>query len=277
VIANNCLFNDKKLIFTFWEPKQKIPGFIKLCIETWKKFLPSFKIIILDFKKAKEYLGQDLFSSIICKNLSIMVQSDAIRVAILNKYGGIWLDADTIILNDYLIKDFQKYELGLICEPKRYFHYIAFIWASKNSDILSDWQNQIISKVNKCKRIMNNRENTRFWFNSFIQLQKFDYLGNSIIDPIIKNNTNKKIFHIDSNVTKVFPEFKYFKNNSMSNGLKYKSFYFKKGDPNFVINNTKGLIFLHHNWTPLKYKIMSRNEFLNQEILLSQLLANLLK
>ena len=109
----------KNKIFTFWEPKNNIPGIIRLCINTWKKFLPSYKIIILDFKKAENYLGKSLFEEIICKNLSLMVQSDAIRVAILNKYGGIWLDADTIILNDKIIKQFQNYELGMIWEKKK--------------------------------------------------------------------------------------------------------------------------------------------------------------
>ena len=56
-----------------------------------------------------------------------MVQSDAIRVAMLNKYGGIWIDADTIILNDEIIKYFQKYEMAMVWEEKLFIHYI-FLW-----------------------------------------------------------------------------------------------------------------------------------------------------
>ena len=48
--------------------------------------------------------------------MSRMVQSDAIRVAILNKFGGIWMDADTIILNDEIIKYFQNYNFAMIWE-----------------------------------------------------------------------------------------------------------------------------------------------------------------
>ena len=37
-------------IFTFWEPHNSLPGIIKLCIRTWKKFLPKdYIIIILDW------------------------------------------------------------------------------------------------------------------------------------------------------------------------------------------------------------------------------------
>ena len=122
--------NNKKIIFTFWEPKEKMPGFLKLCIKTWKKNLPDYKIIILDYKQAKYYIGENLFSKLICNNMSRMVQSDAIRVAILNKFGGIWMDADTIILNDEIIKYFQNYNFAMIWEEKLLLHYISFIYSS---------------------------------------------------------------------------------------------------------------------------------------------------
>lgn len=82
---NNIYFykNNNKTIFTFWEPKDNIPGFLRLCIKTWKKFLPDYNIIILDYKTSEKYIGEPLFSKIICKNMSLMVQSDAIRVAML--------------------------------------------------------------------------------------------------------------------------------------------------------------------------------------------------
>lgn len=31
------MINDKT-IWTFWESKDKMPGYVKLCIETWKVF-----------------------------------------------------------------------------------------------------------------------------------------------------------------------------------------------------------------------------------------------
>ena len=127
IINNSFIYesknNNNKNIYTFWEPKSVIPGFIKLCIRTWEKFLPEYKIIILDFETVSQYIGETLFAKIICTNLSVMVQTDAIRVAILNKYGGIWIDADTIILNDKIIKKFQNYELGMIWEEKINFHH----------------------------------------------------------------------------------------------------------------------------------------------------------
>ena len=66
------------------------------------------------------------------------------------------------------------------------------------------------------------------------------------------------------------------KNSSLDNSQKYVQFYFSKRETKYVLNSNDGLIFLHNSWTPLKYKKMSENEFLKQDILLSKLLSELL-
>ena len=40
--------------------------------------------------------------------MSLPIQADAIRVALLKKYGGIWMDADTIITSGEFLKNFGK-------------------------------------------------------------------------------------------------------------------------------------------------------------------------
>ena len=116
-------YAHKKIVFTFWEPREKIPGYLKLCMKTWKKYLLDYEIKILDYKTSEELLGKRLFSRIICKNMSLAVQADAIRVALLNKYGGLWIDTDTIILNGEFIQELEKYELTMIRDTKTGYHY----------------------------------------------------------------------------------------------------------------------------------------------------------
>ena len=109
-----CKHGKKKQIFSFWEPKEKLPGYISLCIKTWKKYLPDYEIKILDYKYAKELIGDNLFHSIISESMPLSIQADAIRVALLNKYGGIWIDADTIITSGEFLKGLEKYELVML-------------------------------------------------------------------------------------------------------------------------------------------------------------------
>jgi mannosyltransferase OCH1-like enzyme len=271
------LLIQKKNIFTFWEPRDKIPGYLKLCIRTWKKFLPSYEIIILDYQLSKKLLGLDLFSKIICKNMSFPLQADAIRVALLYKYGGIWLDTDTIILNSEFIKKFIDYELGMFGEVKKKIQYIAFIYSIKNSSLLTEWLNEIIIRVKTYKSILFNKNNTIIWEKSFKKVYSNFYLGYSIIDSLLKNITDKKYYRLDAKSMNIFPERTLFNN---SNNTKYenlyKEFYFEKRDPEFILKKNISLILLHNSWTPLKYKRMSEYEFLNQDILISKLLSKLL-
>ncbi len=56
--------------------------------------------------------------------MPLSMQADAIRVALLRKYGGLWMDIDTIILNGNFTKLFEKYELTMIGEEKYRNQYI---------------------------------------------------------------------------------------------------------------------------------------------------------
>ncbi len=55
-------------IYTFWEPRDRMPYYIQLCIETWKKFLPEAEITILDFSNVK---NQKLYSQAFKKGVNM--------------------------------------------------------------------------------------------------------------------------------------------------------------------------------------------------------------
>jgi len=54
-------------------------------------------------------------------------------------------------------------------------------------------------------------------------------------------------------------------------------FYFSPGNPKKIIDNNHGIILLHNSWTPNKYKKMSEEEFLKQDILLAHLLRKIFR
>ena len=78
-------------IFTFWEPKDKIPFYLKLCIETWKRNLPDFEIVVLDYSNIFNYIDKNTFNKILYnkKYFSLPQVADCFRIALLYKYGGI--------------------------------------------------------------------------------------------------------------------------------------------------------------------------------------------
>ena len=199
--------------------------------------------------------------------MQLKVQADAIRVALLKKYGGIWMDADTIITNGEFLKNLERYELVMI--GKNNMQHIGFIFASKNSKIINEWLNQIIYRVDKYRQInskFKNRTKRVIW----------DYLGNGIVNSLINKNITNKFFRLNKDKINAFPEITFFRNTSLSPLKKYRLFYFQKREPQTALNNLKGIILLHNSWTPLKYKKMSEIQFLKEDILLSRLLSRIL-
>lgn len=75
------MINDK-IIWTFWEPRDKIPEYIKLCMETWK-FFPSYRVILLDYSNLNDFLLEDTYDKSLYENFSLLKQADAIRAAII--------------------------------------------------------------------------------------------------------------------------------------------------------------------------------------------------
>lgn len=90
-----------RIIWTYWENvngTKEYPSHIKLCLETFYKHLSNYKIIILDNNTIKQYLPNvrtDL------NNLMIAQKVDYYRIALLEQYGGIWIDADSIIMRNF--------------------------------------------------------------------------------------------------------------------------------------------------------------------------------
>jgi hypothetical protein len=48
-------------IFTFWEPRGSMPGYLRLCMRTWGKFLPEHEIVLLDYSNLEQWIGKDCY------------------------------------------------------------------------------------------------------------------------------------------------------------------------------------------------------------------------
>lgn len=88
-------------IWTFWDKEAIRPPYIDLCFETMKKYCPN--LVILDDESVLEHLP-DLdprLEQITYDQTGTFIPSqraDFIKVKLLNRYGGLFLDADTIVV-----------------------------------------------------------------------------------------------------------------------------------------------------------------------------------
>lgn len=241
-------------IFAFWEPRESIPAYLRLCLNTWKKFIPCAEIHIIDFENILDYIdvrkyGEQLFSGY----FTLPQIADAIRAMLLEKYGGLWMDIDTIILKN----DFNKYtnlekDISFFGYPQEKDPHICWINAKPHTDILKYWIDMNTEKINE--------------FNQFkIDENFWSYLGNSVVNPYIQIYP-EQVEIIDVIREKCMPE------NNL--GLNYVDFYFNKNYHLKDMDST--MLLLHNSWTPIEYKKMSEFEVLKLDCTMSNILREIL-
>ena len=282
---------DNKRIFTFWEPRKNLHGYLYLCMKTWKKFLPDYEIILLDYSNLEQWLGKDFFDAHLYKNFDLMRQADAIRCAVLKKHGGVWFDTDTIVTSEKI-----REILEIDSEFVLINHHIGFIVAKENASILNAWEKGIFKNIKLHKKFFGLKKYfyLKAQFSSIFSRQssvvrknkiksfysrfkQWDFLGNSLLRKALSVE-DEKIFHsVDGANMNALPEVNWASDNvvDVSAAENYRNFYFRNDYSEYVLTTTKGLICLHNSWTPKKFKKMSEEEFLAQDTTLANIFKKL--
>lgn len=190
---NTEKFSENKYnIWTYWEilPGKVKPEYIDLCLETLIKHNDKyFNIIQLNEKNIYNYLP-NLRNDL--NKLKIAQKTDYIRVALLAKYGGIWIDADTIVMQNLLpikSKLDQGYDyVGFGCSYNKCFNGYPkpsnWLMASQPNSIL---MNNLLNNLNK--KLDNKKDGYDYFDLGKIPLW-------DEIDKLIK--TNYKYYHFDA-------------------------------------------------------------------------------
>ena len=247
-------------IFTFWEPRKSIPAYIQLCMQTWKKFLPHAEIHVLDYSNMADYVdakavyGERLFSG----SFTLSMIADAVRALVLERHGGIWMDADTILTGREIGEYFcQKKEVSFFGYPAQSSVHLAWISAEKHAKLLQHWVSQCAKKINSLTQA--DMEAPNFW----------SYLGNSITNPYIQSHPNE-IEIKDAIKAGCTPELKI---SSPSPLQAYIDFYFKKSLHLQDINSP--VLLLHNSWTPPEYRTLPLNQLSHYDCTMSNILMEL--
>jgi hypothetical protein len=135
---------QKKIIFSFWEPKGSMTPYLELCVKTWERNLPGYEIIFLNYSNLGLHLPEGTYDMNVLRKLTLMMQKDAIMVAVLKVHGGIFMDADTLVTRDIaslvnMLKDTEVVMFNTHC---------AFVAARPGSHFLTLWYKVIQKKMN---------------------------------------------------------------------------------------------------------------------------------
>ena len=101
-ISKEPVEEDEQIIFQYWhQGKENAPDLIKECFESVQKYQGDKKIIVISFDTVKDYVDipQKFYDLVNSKKIPIAIFSDIVRLYLLDKFGGLWIDS-TILLTD---------------------------------------------------------------------------------------------------------------------------------------------------------------------------------
>lgn len=259
-------------IFTFWEPQSTIPPYLKLCFESWQKYLPEYEIVLLNYSNLFNWIENDTFDEVLYKDFSLAKQADAIRAAVLCNHGGLWLDLDTIITSSQVHELFNHDSQFMLIDS-----HIAVIKAAPQAEILQEWVKGIKINIAEYKRFFEEYNKKNFIQKIFNKkqrkfYQRWDCIGNSILNPLLEN-PEFGAYSIDKYENWILPEFNWARDNNDKRRLKkvFQEFYLKRDFSKEVLENNNGLICLHNSWMPESYRRMSEQQFLSKNNTLSNI------
>ena len=186
-----------KIIWIFWfQGWSSAPTLIKNCKESWVINNPEWEVKILDSNSLKEY--SDLsFDSNKFEFLSTAHKSDLIRLELLEKYGGVWVDASLFCLIPLDSWIFNNLNSGLF-----------FFECGSRSAIITNWF--IASRRNHKTLKLLKKELIRFWLNNnFGRITNKKKLLIKVFTPILNFNKFTTRFWFNPLVTKILRIYPY--------------------------------------------------------------------
>ena len=192
-------FSSKNHIWMYWEDKPGVnkPNYLKLCYQTIiKNKGTSQQLHLLDQNSIYQYLP-DLRTDLDQK-CNIPQKADYIRLALLQRYGGIWLDSDIIIFRplDKLFLLLNEYDfIGFGCHFKD-CHLRLSGYPRPANWVLGSPKNGKL--VTYCLQQANNILSQQ----PKLLTQKYHCLGRELlwtgIDFLRKNDQDWKYYHFNS-------------------------------------------------------------------------------
>lgn len=177
-LATIFLFNDNdlhipKVIWTYWEGD--IPLSVHLCMDSWRKYNPEYKVIMLNDHNLRRYVDFD-FSTLKHAKESPARFSDFVRLIMLAHHGGIWMDASIICRApiDPLLS--SQYEMVGF--------YLDGFTTIQSSKVIESW-------FIACPR---HSPFVKAWATEFLRTNEFDRIDD-YLDDVKRSTDFQKIFN----------------------------------------------------------------------------------
>ena len=273
---------SERRIFCFWEPRDCVPAYLRLCMRTWEGHIPDYKIVLLDYSNLRDWIEEGDLDVETLKAMSLAQQADAIRAAVLFRHGGIWMDLDTIITSPncrVLLPEAGKFTLinkhVAFISVDGAGHPIAEGWLRNVQRRLAvvRWYCGRTSRFSRFVRLAR----SHFLHTRPVLLDRWDAMGNGPLEPALKRYATQ-FRSLDRTELKALPEV-FISTNGTTNMRAYEEFYFTNKHVELLLSAARegsGIVCLHNSWTPKRFRQMDEKTFLASGVALAELLKQVL-
>lgn len=231
-------------LFTFWEPRDAIHPYLRMCMKSWER-ISDVDVILLDYSNMGRYFNDNLGPKL--KDFPLAQQADVIRYLVLSSNPGIWIDVDTIIYKDpvEITSQLGTAQLLLIGNPGK-SAFMAFAGTTQKhvpfiEEILED-----------CRRLVVDAPRP--------EPIKWDYLGEPFYRRIADTAYEPhEVRILDWRDHGVFPEAIHGNGYGVEH---YRDFWFGTGRrfDRSMVDQSSGLVMLHNSWTPHGFRSLTQED-----------------
>lgn len=223
--------------------------------------MPESEITVLDFSNVQEYIDINIFGkNFLSGRFSFMLIADAVRIALLEKIGGIWLDADTIILNKSAKKYFLRehnYQVSFWGYPESKNCYTCYMNSVAHSECMQLWLDYVK------KQIQNTTPQTEI---------KWDYVLGYHMNEYSRNHPEEvKIIDCRQNAPEFLNTMPKDVNQRIAVFLNY--FFIQQ---KHIEDIPTDMIILQNSWVSAIFKSFSKEDFLRCNCTMSNVLMGAL-
>ena len=187
-------------VWTYWSNvyDDRMPPYLRLCLDTIKTQCHGADVVLVTPENMHDFLDDsDIKVDLSCiemrdpANPAVSLRTDYIRVALLRKYGGLWVDIDCVMLRnpvELLKRDLRVHDfVAMRKESSKTKHIsVSFMASRPNGKIISEYKRQIEVLID----------------HKFSMDEKFGWseIGSDLLTPIVNAHNEAVMLWPEENI-----------------------------------------------------------------------------
>jgi hypothetical protein len=189
-----------KIVYILWlQGFENAPFPVKHCLQSWIDYNPTWNIVQLDENCLSKYINLDEVIPRLLQNPNVLKChiADIVRLLLLEKYGGVWVDATTFCNRslDEWLPEYVKTGFFAFDKPrfpvitKKLFLSNWFLYSEKRNHIITQWSKKMVELFQN-HELVNHSEEYFIFHRIFEDLYYEDIVFQKTWDNTPKYNAN---------------------------------------------------------------------------------------